>query len=494
MLRPLFLVAVAAAPVFAQNAPLSPRACSPSRTAVSGPAWLARSAHALGMDVVGDSVLRITSVGVRLLTDQSDRPYAPYIVTAATDTVWYDPTTAVERVSVQLSGRGTYLRSPTATVRLNDSSSSPDPRMHSQLWSARAFNPWAVLGEWSERPSVRVSSECAYRDAKRVVLASAGALGEERLFLDERTAVPVKLERTESHYFLGPMRVEYVYATWSNAGTRAMAPLSVSRVVDGVPDESRSGVTAPPVLIARSAAPPMTMPASSSPMPVAPDARFPALPPDTVRVGANTFLLVSPVFTSVVSLQRDTVFVLDATAGETRAKQDEAWVRRLFPGQHHVAVVTLNHVWPHIAGVRYWVSRGATVIASETTAPFVSSVLRKRWTEIPDELEKRRSTARIRITTVHDTLSLAGGALRLYPLSGINGEGGLLAYVPAAQFVWASDHVQTIREPNIYVEDVRQTVERFGLSPRYTSGPHFRLIPWTDVEALARVGAPADRR
>ena len=61
--------------------------------------------------------------------------------------------------------------------------------------------------------------------------------------------------------------------------------------------------------------------------------------PDTVRVGAHAFLLVNAGYTEAVALVGDTVWVLDATQGEERAQQDSAWIGKLFPGRHPVAVV-----------------------------------------------------------------------------------------------------------------------------------------------------------
>jgi hypothetical protein len=34
-------------------------------------------------------------------------------------------------------------------------------------------------------------------------------------------------------------------------------------------------------------------------------------------------------------------------------------VGQLFPGHHATMFVAMNPVWPHIAGLRYWVAHGA---------------------------------------------------------------------------------------------------------------------------------------
>jgi hypothetical protein len=150
-------------------------------------------------------------------------------------------------------------------------------------------------------------------------------------------------------------------------------------------------------------------------------------------------------------------------------------------------LITLNHVWPHIAGLRYWVAHGASVIAPRGIVPFLQSVLRRSWAALPDDLERMRRYPRPRIRAVDDSASVAGGAVRLYAMQGINGEGVLLAFIAPASFVWASDHIQVTAAPSIYVEDVRQTVALHRLTPRFTSGPHFHLIPWAEIDSLPRI-------
>jgi hypothetical protein len=160
----------------------------------------------------------------------------------------------------------------------------------------------------------------------------------------------------------------------------------------------------------------------------------------------------------------------------------------------------LNPVWPHIAGMRYWVAHGATVVASRPIVPYLRSVLARRWTDLPDDYERSRVAPRFR--EVSDSALLAGGQVRLYPIEGINGETVLLAYIAPSRFVWATDHIQIIHSRNILVDDVLATARRHALTPAATSGPHFRIIPWDSLpgnddpaktvdEFLAAISGPA---
>jgi hypothetical protein len=450
--------------------------------AVAASAWLARADSAIGVYAAQGAVLRIIESSARYLSDESDRSYGPYIMSPTTDTLWVDPLTGVERVvypggTIQVrTARATFANGAVASTRV-----------HGGAWMRRAFDPWAVLADWRADTGVRVAGRRVYRDYPRIALTRRGRFGTDTLLLDVQTAVPVALLRTEAHFFLGPIHVVYDYETWADVGRRALYPASITRLVDGQLDESRffDPYSGGSTLIPVDSGPSLHVPDTTVTLPIDPQHRFAADPLDTVSVGAGTYLLVNKAFTSVVSMQRDTVFVFDSPGGEDRARLEHERVGQLFPGHHPTVFVAMNPVWPHIAGLRYWVAHGATVVASQPIVSYLRSVLARRWTELPDDYERVRVQPTIR--AVSDSALLAGGQVRLYPMDGIEGETVLLAYIAPSRFVWATDHIQDTASDNIYVREVRQTVAHHELSPVATSGPHFRVIPWqSDGPAATR--------
>jgi len=60
----------------------------------------------------------------------------------------------------------------------------------------------------------------------------------------------------------------------------------------------------------------------------------------------------------------------------------------------------------------------------------------------------------------------------------------LATYVAPDRFVWASDRIQDTSTTSLYVTELRQSVLRERLNPRFTSGPHFGVVPWSVVDAL----------
>jgi hypothetical protein len=205
-----------------------------------------------------------------------------------------------------------------------------------------------------------------------------------------------------------------------------------------------------------------------------------------VPVGPKTYLLSNPGYTEAVTEIDSDIFLFDVTQGEERAKKDAAAIAKLFPGPHHVTVVVTDLAWPHVAGVRYWVVNGATIIAHKAAQQFLQSVVDRHWTLAPDLLEQRRKIARLKFVGVDTSYSLAGGAVSVHPIDGIGNEVALMGYLVADHFLWASDYIQTASEPTLYTSEVWRAVQRVGLHPERTAAEHLPLTPWSKIEELQK--------
>ncbi|HEX6038370.1 hypothetical protein [Longimicrobium sp.] len=487
----LLLAGLAAAPSAAAQ-----EACVPLPAGTPAPAQLLATARArLGTDLPADSVLHYRAATATLMDYQSDRTYPPFFSAMDQGEAWYDPASGVERSSGSQVYPGTgpaalpaILSSPTASFAARDTMIVPATWQHGGVQALRPLNPWAVLREWSAAADVRAAGLCTVRDFPRVALVRQGPWGEQRLFVDPRTGYPVALAQTEPHYLWGQVRVEYVWSNWKPVG-RGAFPTTAFRVVDGAVEISRT--MGEIELAARAAAPGLTVPAQPDRMPLAHWTEVGAgMPMDTVRVGRDAFLLASRAYTEGAVLAGDTVYVLDATLGERRAREDAAWLEKLFPSNHPVAVVVTDLAWPHVAGVRWWVANGATIVSHRTSEAFLRRVVDRPWTLAPDLLEQRRASSPLRFMAVEDSASLGGGRLRLYAINGVGSEGALMAWLPEAGFLWAGDYVQTLREPSSYAQEVMAAARRAGIRPERVAAQHLPLTPWAQVEA-ANPGASA---
>ena len=492
----LLLAAVSVAtPALAQSAPGSQIGrCTPAT--VSDPRAVLRDAgRAMGLDRVGRGTLHLRLTEATVEDYQSDRTYPPYFLGFGTRETWYRPSSGVarhaSRMSFPFSG-GDFpplLSGATASFAVQDTVVRPAPSSHGGALSLRGMDPWAQLHDWAQGERVAVQGSCVVRDYPRTVLERTGPYGPERLALDPKTALPVLLEREEPHYLWGQTLVDYVYSNWRIEGPFAY-PGSSFRMVDGAAEVSWT--TDEAELAVADSTPALSLPDTTLAMPPSVPGFLEPTPPDSVRVSGATRLLVNRGYTEGVVLAGDTVYVLDATQGEARARADSALIARLFPGRHPIVLVVTDLAWPHVAGVRYWVARGATVVSHRASRAFLERVVARRWTRAPDLLERRRGQARLVFRPVADSLQLAGGRIRLYPIDGISSEGALVAYVEGDRFLWASDYIQSVRQPSTYLIEVWQAVRRAGLAPLRTAAQHLPLTPWSTVDSLARSAMPED--
>jgi hypothetical protein len=491
----LFAALAAASPALAQSAPVSQIGrCTPA-TASDPRALLRDAGLALGLDRVGRGALHLRMTDAVLEDYQSDRTYPPFLLGFTSRETWYQPSSGVarhaSRISFPFSG-GDFpplLSGTTASFAVQDSVVGPAPSSHGDALALRGMDPWAQLHDWTRADRVTVRGRCVVRDYPRTVLERTGPYGLERLALDPKTALPVLLEREEPHYLWGQTVVAYVYSNWRIEGPFAY-PGTSFRMVDGAAEVSRTVDEAE--LAVADSMPAMTLPDTTLVMPPSVPAYLEPTPPDSVRVSAGTRLLVNRGYTEGVVLAGDTVYLLDATQGEVRARADSALIGRLFPGPHPVVLVVTDLAWPHVAGLRYWVARGATVVSHRVSRPFLERVLARRWTREPDLFERRRSQVRLNFRPVADSLRLAGGRIRLFAVDGISSEGALVAYVESDRFLWASDYIQSVRQPSTYLIEVWRAVRRAGLAPRMTAAQHLPVTPWSRVDSLARAAMPDD--
>jgi hypothetical protein len=449
---------------------------------------LSRAAERTGLTRSSGRVLRISAFDVVQHAFESDRMYPPYLAEVTSRDVWFEPTSGVERntsrttVGGYVYSSGTAAGDARASYVVGDTALMPSEQVHRSLYGTRPLDVWAMLDDWLAAPDVRVEGRCTYRDYPRVVLSRRGLLGPERLFLDPKSGYPTKLDRVEPHYLWGQLHVEFVYSTWDRVGD-AHLPGGAFRLENGATVIART--FGDRRLVSRDSAPPLVLPTRSTPMSMAPPEFLTPSRPDTVRVSATTVLLRNRGYTETVSLVRDTVFVFDATQGDERVRQDALWISALFPGHHPIVVVVTDLAWPHVAGVRAWVARGATIVSHRAARGFIAEVVHRRWTLAPDLLEQRRTRTTLHFRAVNDSLALAGGDILLFPIDGAASEVALAAFVRPDRFLWASDYIQDLSAPTQYVDDVVAAVQRARLSPAQVAAEHAPLTSWDKVAPLA---------
>lgn len=467
--------------------------CVPARR-TNAPEVLRGTLRALGAAAVRGRILHLRMTEATVQDYQSDRPYPPFFLGFTTRESWYQPAAGVARYAgrVGFPFRATELpilmSGPQSSFQVQDTVTQAAPSAHNGALILRALDPWEQLYDWSRARGVTVVGSCVVRDYPRTVLERLGPYGRERLAIDPKTALPISVEREEPHYLWGQAQVGYVWSNWRLMGGIAY-PGTSFRVVDGIAQVSRTVLSAE---LAADDTSELALPDTTLVMTPSLPVFLRPTPPDSVRVSTATRLLVNPGYTEGVVFADDTLYLLDATQGEERARADSALIARLFPGHHPTVLVVTDLAWPHVAGLRYWVARGATVVSHSTSRLFLQRVLARRWTRSPDLYERRRKQARFIFKEVRDSLALAGGKIRLYPVDGIGSEGALVAYVDADRFLWSGDYIQTVQQPSTYLVEVWRAARRVGIEPVNTAAQHLPVTAWSRVDSLAREEIPEE--
>lgn len=473
--------------------PLAPSLLAQDSTAPPTPgdsaAVLARARDVMGFSKIQNRIIHYHAITASEQPYQSDRTYPPFFSAMSDQEIWLDPNTGVLRVQSQTVFPGTGSGAPSITVDdganiqiLRGEQGTPISRGQAL---GRYLSPWAVIRDWSAAKDVRVARTENYRDYPRLVLKRKTPQGPQRLFVDAKSGFPVKLDLVEPHYLWGQRHLEFVWSTWVLSGGISL-PGSAFRVADDEVETSQTiGATD---LVAPDKAPALT----PLPSPAQPPSDLPLflrpIPPKTVQVGAKTWLLTNPGYNEIVTLAEGEIYIFDATQGEDRARLDAAEITKLLPGQHKVNLIVTDLAWPHLAGLRYWVAQGATVISHPAARDFIKRVVDRRWTLAPDSLEQKHKqnpdSAKLHFVAVGEPTILAGGALRVLPIDGIGSEVALMAYLPNEKFLWASDYIQTLDEPSFYAAEVLRAAERAGIDPQRFAAEHVPLSDWQQVRSV----------
>ncbi len=441
-------------------------------------AILARSREVMGFGKTGGAI-HTQWVGSNTHPHESDRTYPPFISTMSIGESWIDPRSGIERSSRQVMSPGTPLG--TAITLLDDGIDTfvirDDATPRAIAFDVgRNLDPWLVIADWSKAKDVRYKGRELFRDYQRIVLYRSTVAGDQRLWIDEKTGYPVKLDYEESHYLWGQRTIENIYSLWQQSGEFVTAHATF-RMVEGEVEAQRTIGKLDSVDING----PLTMPEP----PAQPIDRVPPflkpVPPKVVEVSPTTNILSNPGYNEAVSFAGGEVFVFDATQGEERARQDHEIIRRLYPSAKKINVVVTDLAWPHVAGLRYWVANGATVISHRAAKPFLTKVLHRRWTLKPDSLERSRTKSEFAFIGINQATDFGKGAIRLFPIDGIGSEVALSAWIAQDRFLWASDYIQTLARPTAYASEVIAAVAREGLNPDKVAAEHLRLVEWSKV-------------
>ena len=191
--------------------------------------------------------------------------------------------------------------------------------------------------------------------------------------------------------------------------------------------------------------------------------------------------------------QDDGVVVLEApiSAGYTARVLEEA--ARRFPGERVRAVVTTSDSWPHFGGIREYAARGIPIYVLDRNVPQIRRALESPHRFHPDALARAPRAAILRPVSAKTVVGRGPNRIELHPVRGETGERMMLAYLPGARILYASDLFQAGRDgPPEYAWEVAEVARRERLDVRTVFAMHSDPTSWEKLIALATpAAAPA---
>lgn len=434
---------------------------------------LRKSFESTRFNLLDTAYFKYHSISAVLQNYQSDRSYPPFFSAFYERENIFDHTHNVEFTNSKMvfptQGPGQAMSTVTKMEGSFMSRSGRWFPIPSSFGGDAYLNPVRVLKDWMASPDVTQVDDIMFRDYRRTTLRK----GEhEYLLLDKETLLPVKYETVTNHDLWGPVKLEYIYSTWWLYGP-VYFPAASFKIVDGVKETSRTHGSYEFVAknLVKNDLPPEDVKSTKGAIE----------PPKTEQLTSNLYLLKNRMYTSAIYKSGNTLYLLDATQSETRAKLDHELIKEVFPNTSKLVLVVTDLAWPHIGGMRYWISQGAQIISHQDSEAFLRKVYEKKWQANPDRLESKRSTSPLNFIGISQATTL-GGNLQIVPLQGVSSEGAIVVYLKEENFLWASDYIQPAKEPNAYATEVWKTLHKESISPDHMAAQHMPVTSWQQIE------------
>jgi hypothetical protein len=282
-------------------------------------------------------------------------------------------------------------------------------------------------------------------------------------------------------------RVEWEFWTREPNGIRyprrwtmtSNGKLEQSRMIDQIefdPAIVPGSMQAEPALIAR---------ASGNRRPVA-DARFASGSGREIAPGIRLF---EGAWNVIEVIQPDGVYVVEAPISSGYSAGVIASARQ--GGRRLLGMVSTSDSWPHIGGLRQYVSEGIPVIALDLNRPLIEAFVAAPHRSMPDDLARHPRPPRLRLVERTLTIGQGEGAMRIIPMRTVSGERQMAIYWPAHRLLYTSDIMAPMGEgiwlPQ-YRDEVGALIRREGLDVARVFGMHYGPVSW---ESLRNLGAPS---
>jgi hypothetical protein len=356
---------------------------------------------------------------------------------------------------------------------------------------ALALGPEQALLTALAAPDLKLAPKARLRDQLHDVVSFTWKNAPVRIMLTPLSHMPAAVE------IVRPRPLETFWSPWGDVTTRVEwdhwtvekngiryprrwtirnnGQIEQSRMIDQIdfnPEMDPTLLAADPARIAEAKA--ARRPLSSLKFPS--DKARPVAPGISLFEGAWNVVLVD---------QPEGVYLIEAPISNSYASGAIAQARA--GGRRLLGVVTTSDSWPHIGGLRQVVAERLPLIALDLNRPIIERLLAAPHRSQPDDLARKRHSAKFRTISTPATIGSGANAMRLIPFRTVTGERQMAIYWPAHRLLYASDIMQ-LQNGGIwlpqYRDEVAELIEREKLDVVTVFAMHFPPTPWKSLQAL----------
>jgi glyoxylase-like metal-dependent hydrolase (beta-lactamase superfamily II) len=192
---------------------------------------------------------------------------------------------------------------------------------------------------------------------------------------------------------------------------------------------------------------------------------------------------------NLIVAMKDYLVVFDAPYGEMQSRWVIDAAKKKYPGKPIKYLVLTHHHMDHTGGMRTYVAEGATVIVPEGDKAFFQEDARRPLTIVPDEEQKKHTTAKI--LEVKDQMSLKDDTeeIRLYNIPNPHVQGMIIGHVVKPNILYVTDLISPRGpvERNAGTIAVGEALRKYGITGATIAGGHGTTAKQADItSALAQ--------
>ena len=340
----------------------------------------------------------------------------------------------------------------------------------------------------ANQPGITVTEDGVAGNMRRVTINPSNTAVS--MFIDTRTNLPTRIERTVDQAMLGDVRLVTELSDYQEAGGGIKSP---TRIVQKY--ENLFTIGDIKVSSARVDAPVGNIAATDSVRALVAQAAPPPAPTVTVdTIAPGVWRIAGGSHHTIAIEQSNRVVLVEAPQSDARSLAAIAKAREIAPAGKPVSiVVNTHHHFDHSGGFRAAVSEGLTVVTHQGNKDFYERVVYPRPHSInPDALQRNRKPLHLLVVGDRHTMRDDLRTIEIHHMPGNPHNANMLvAYLPAEKILIQAD-LYNPPAPNAppppgfpFAANLVENAQKRGLQVERVVGIHGLPVAWAEIVAAA---------